>query len=295
MAANARFSEQARIGFEICNILGIEYQSFTREAAYEVNIEKITSNDFIDIRLYRQNRIKNKPKFLGLNPEYLSVSIPKIFSCNRLQLKLRIEQIVRIFLPRRILCYYSIDTRPTRGFIFKSKSIDRELLTSNLKKLQPLLYKDLSEADRDVITTLSKLERLAVIFPLLEQFGGNNQYHERMFKEILSELDENKIEHVLVKNHPLDFRDFSKLAEKYFSSKTLYAFPKKLVSLPVEILLTELNFDLYGTFSTAMLGLDHLAVFPSKLYLPSEKPWRDFLVYSQSSQYALINHKLKFI
>ncbi len=293
--ADLRFLEQGRIGLEICNALGIEYKCYPSEKTHEAQIERIDSSDFIDIRLYNQKRIRNKPKFLGLNPEYLSVSIPKISSGNRLQLKLRIEQITRIFLPRMIMSYISIDTKQRRGLYFKSKSINRDLLTSNLRKLQQVLSNELPKEDRVILSALTKAQRVAVIFPLLEQFGGNDQYHERMFREILIELNTNEIDYVLVKSHPTDNRDFSVLAEKYFFTKNFYLLSEESNSLPVEIILSELKFDLYGTFSTAMLGLNHLARFPAKLYLPNQQPWRDFLDYSQSSQYALIDHNLKYI
>lgn len=283
------------MGSDICKILGIEFHSYSRERVREAKLESIKSTDYIDIRLYDLKRIRNKPRFLGLNPEYLSVSIPRLTSCNFLQLKLRIEQIVRIFLPKRILSYISIDTRERRGLFFRSKAINRDVLTSNLRKLQPVLFKQLSSVERDALSSLAKVERVAVVFPLLEQFGGDNQYHERMFGEILIELDANGVQHVLVKNHPTDSRDFSELAQKHFKSKKLHSIPPKLNILPVEIILTLFKFDLYGTFSTAMLGLNHLSLYPAKLYLPQDKPWRNFLTYAQSSQYALIDHKLKYV
>lgn len=294
-AGDLRFLEQGRIGLEICNALGIEYKCYPHEKAHEAQLDRIDSSDFIDIRLYNQKRIRNKPKFLGLNPEYLSVSIPKISSGNHLQLKLRIEQIIRIFLAKMIISYISIDTKQRRGLFFKSKSINRELLTINLRKLQSVLSSELPKADREILSALAQVKRVAVIFPLLEQFGGNDKYHERMFREILIELNTNDIDHVLIKSHPTDNRDFSVLAQKHFFSKNFYLLSEGSNSLPVEIILSELKFDLYGTFSTAMLGLNHLASFPTKLYLPIEKPWRDFLNYSQSSQYALIDHRLKYI
>lgn len=294
-AEDLRFLEQGRIGLEICNALGIEYKCYPHEKVHEAQLERIDSSDFIDIRLYNQKRIRNKPKFLGLNPEYLSVSIPKISSCNRPQLKLRIEQIIRIFVPKMITSYISIDNKQRRGLFFKSKSINRELLTSNLGKLQPILDSELPKVDREILSALAKAKRVAVIFPLLEQFGGNDEYHDKMFREILIELETNDIDHVLIKNHPTDNRDFSVLTQKHFFSKNFFSLSEDSNSLPVEIMLSELKFDLYGTFSTAMLGLNHLASFPAKLYLPIEKPWRDFLDYSQSSQYALIDHNLKYI
>jgi len=202
---------------------------------------------------------------------------------------------IRIFLPKMIISYISIDTRHRRGLFFKSKSINRELLTLNLRKLQLVLSNELPKEDCEILSALAKAKRVAVIFPLLEQFGGNDEYHDRMFREILSELNANDVDHVLIKSHPTDDRDFSVLAQKHFFSKNLYSLSEDSKSLPVEIILSELKFDLYGTFSTAMLGLNHLASFPAKLYLPIEKPWRDFLDYSQSSQYSLIDHKLKYI
>jgi hypothetical protein len=290
-----RFLDQARIGLGICNLLGINFSSYTGEKIHEAHLEKINSTDYIDIRLYKQRRMRNKPIFLGLNPEYLSVNIPKITSFDLLQLKLRIEQIVRIFLPKMILSFISIDTKERRGLVFKSRAIDRDLLSSNLRKLQPMVSNELPDSDRAALLSLAKSERVAVIFPLLEQFGGNDEYHDKMFREILIELDTNNIDHVLIKNHPTDTRDFTGLAKRHLFSRNFHVFSGQSNIFPVEILLSELKFDLYGTFSTAMLGLDHLASFPAKLYLPSEKPWRNFLTYSQSSQYALIKHKLKYI
>ena len=294
-SANAYFLDQARIGLAICSKLGIEYESYTWDRISNIHLERIESNDYIDIRLYSGKRLRNKPKFLGLNPEYLSVSIPKILSFNRLQLKLRLEQIGKIFFPRRILAYYSIDTKPRRGIIFKSKAINRHLLTSNIEKLHALLPELLSNSDFLAYSSLKAAKRVAIIFPLLAQFGGDEEYHERMFADIRVEVESNNVDQVIVKNHPSDSRDFSRIAKKYFEPKYYYSAPPKLFSFPVEIILSEINFDLYGTFSTAMLGLNHLSLYPAKLYLPRENPWRDFLTYAQSSQYALIYHKLKYI
>ena len=294
-SANNHFSEQASIGLAICRELGIEFESYDWEAIDCIKLEDIESNDFIDIRLYMERRLRNKPKFLGLNPEYLSVSIPSIFTLNRLQLKLRIEQIIRIFLPKRILVYHSIDTKEHRGTFFRSQSINREMLTSNLKKLHSLVPTRLSESDFLLFTSLKEAQRVAIIFPLLPQFGGDEEYHRRMFADIQLELDTNNVNQVLIKNHPSDSRDFTPLGEECFGSKYLHFSHETLTSLPVEIILAEINFDLYGTFSTTMLGLNHLSRYSAKLYLPHANPWKNFLTYAQSSQYALINHRLKYI
>lgn len=291
------FEAQLEVASIISESHGIRFQTISKKDYFNYK-QNFAHDDYVELRLYliaKKNNPGIKPKILALNPEHLSVHFPNPFKTTKYEIKATLEQIVRNFSPARAWTFTSIDVIKKRGIVFRSTSINRKQLDSNLRNpfnAIASVYPNLG----DKMNFLRQDQEMLVLLPLASHFGGGQKYNEKMFMKIREKV-KNEPKLVLIKNHPTDPANYMDLGNIHFRNSKILNFSTAIErNVPLEILiLNSSNVIFAGMFSTTMIGCFQKSVNPSLLFLPSSVKYKEFYKYAQSRQYGLIRHALEEI
>ena len=291
------FQAQQKMALIISQSHGIGFRTISKQEYFN-HKQDFAHDDYVELRLYLIARKFNqgvKPRILALNPEHLSVHFPNPIKSHISQVKASIEQIVRNFVPARAWDFISIDVVKKRGLIFRSTSINRDQMNSNLKKPFDAIGRAFPNIENKM-NLLRNNRDMLVLLPLAEHLGGGREYNQRMFLKIREKFDFNP-ELVLIKNHPTDASNYVELVELYFKKSTILNFSAETErNIPLEILILNSSKVMFaGMFSTSMIGCFQKSIAPSLIFLPKSKKYKKFYYYAQSRQYMLINHFLEEI
>ena len=291
------FETQLEIASIISESHGIRFQTISKKDYFN-NKRNFAHDDYVELRLYLIARKHNpgvKPKILALNPEHLSVHFPNPLKTTKYEIKASLEQIVRNFYPARAWTFTSIDVTNKRGVVFRSTSINRKQLDSNLRNPFDAIVRAFPYLG-DKMNLLRQDQEILVLLPLAAHFGGGDKYNAKMFMKIREKV-KNEPKLVLIKNHPTDPADHTDLGSMHFKNSKVLNFSTVIErNVPLEILiLNSSNVIFAGMFSTTMIGCFQKSVFPSLLFLPSTVEYKEFYKYAQSRQYGLIRHFLEEI
>ena len=271
---------------EICkNIsraLGKEFEFYAHNKTKKM-IQSISDKDFIDFRIYMKfvddfKRLNIRPIFLCLAPEISGVHTPSLHKINYGNLKLRIEIMLRVFLKFKIYKFYSIGIKGKKGIFFKEVPINWILFFEKLGEVS----KTLNQNKPSYFTKFSKLDperNLLVILPLAEHFGGSLEFNTKMFSIVKEKNKNNSIAQILVKNHPTDSRDYSKLVYEIFPKEiSVLSQGVDEINFPLELAVTNFKkISFAGAFSSIMFSFSTKSQAPSLIFIPNlHKKWFNY-------------------
>jgi hypothetical protein len=271
---------------EICkNIsraLGKEFEFYAHNKTKEM-IQNVSDKDPIDFRIYMKfvddfKRLNISPIFLCLAPEISGVHTPSLHRLNYGNIKLRVELVLKVFLKYRIYEFYSIGIKGKKGILFKEVPINWTLFFEKLSEVS----KTLNKSNPLYFNNFSKLEpekNLLVILPLAEHFGGSLEFNRKMFSIVKEKNKNNSIYQILVKNHPTDLRDYSKLVYEIFPKEiSVLSQGVDEINFPLELVVTNFKkISFAGSFSSIMFSFSSKSQAPSLIFIPNlQKKWFNY-------------------
>jgi hypothetical protein len=281
---------------DISRALGKEFEFYAHNKTKKM-VQSISDKDLIDFRIYMKfvddfKRLNIRPIFLCLAPEISGAHTPSLHKINYGNLKLRIEIMLRVFLKFKIYKFYSIGIKGKKGIFFKEVPINWSLFFEKLDEVS----KTLNQNKPSYFTKFSKLDpekNLLVILPLAEHFGGSLEFNTKMFSIVKEKNKNNSIVQILVKNHPTDSRDYSKLVYEIFP-KEISVLSQGIdeINFPLELMVTNFKkIRFAGAFSSIMFSFSAKSQVPSLIFIPNlQKKWVNYT--SGSSIKDFDNEKL---
>lgn len=240
---------------------GITFINF-REIAHRP--EWWDTNSLVDIQLLvrrsRGDNKKTKQEAIALQPELVSLVIPKILSKDWLRkpvlMRKRLHFLYRFILRTGIKDVYLLCEVQKSRALFQQKGIDFARLQYAIK---PVVKNYLDDSNEHV-KTFERLasKRVLFILPLAENSGGNDSINKilaeeatKIFLKASSEFDL-----VVVKNHPSDSRNWANCFRNLPESKLVFLTESIDRSIPLELLcFATKSFGFVGVDSTAFIGL----------------------------------------
>lgn len=293
---NRNLLSNVEICKNIATALGKEFEFYAHNQIKEI-IQNISDRDPVDFRIYMKffdefKELNIKPIFLCLAPEISGVHTPSLYKINYGNLKLRIELVLKVFLKFKIYKFYSIGIKGKKGIFFKEVPINWSLFFEKLGEVSKIL----SQNKPLYFNKFSKLDpekNLLVILPLAEHFGGSLEFNTKMFSILKQKNKDNSIFQILVKNHPTDLRDYSKLIYDTFP-KEISVLSQGIdeINFPLELMVTNFKKITFGgAFSSIMFSFSSKSQAPSLIFTPYlQKKWINYT--SGSSIKDFKNEKL---
>lgn len=270
------------ISKNISRALGKEFEFYAHNKIKKM-IQNISDKDLVDFRIYMKSvedfkKLNIRPIFLCLAPEISGVHTPSLYKMNQANLKLRMELVFKIFLKFKIYKFYSIGIKGKKGIFFKEVPINWNLFFEKLSEVS----KTLNQINPLYFNNFSKLEpekNLLVILPLAEHFGGSLEFNREMFSIVKEKNKNNSTYQILVKNHPTDLRDYSKLVYEIFP-KEISVLSQGIdeINFPLELVVTNFKkISFAGTFSSIMFSFSSKSQAPSLIFIPNlQKKWFNY-------------------
>ena len=250
------FAQTEKLFHSICDSINVD-----REVIYAGTIlaqSIVELDDILDIQVVVRNphlRISRKNRILCAQVEHVNLVRPSILNRWNFGLVLRLDLVRKLLLPARIQTFYTLSPKPKKGLLLHEKCLDYQQLAEMRKRISSNLAKN-SKGLNDLKLELSE-KHVIVVLLKAKHYGGGHFWNKSIFEiaEKESEKCENSL--IVIKNHPSDDEDYSKLL---ISDKHAVLYLNELSDrfIPIEILVEYAkSYQFVGTDSTVLLSLQH--------------------------------------
>jgi hypothetical protein len=288
------FAESLKLARLISSILGIEFESYETNDA-ELVSKLITSKTIVDtsiISYFRINKAERKGcAILSASIEHSFVNSPSIFSGLGPGLKKRIDLNRKIFIPLKIFKLHSMGG-PNKIFSpIRLKSINFDSFYERSMHLLPQILDALDGGTGTFTQNLGdpRADKTLFVLPRPKEIGGSNTLNMKIISDSIIYSTTYGFDQIVVKNHPMDDFDYSKLDPKIVSTIPIVYLSKASERMfPLELLVHYFNdFNLYGCFSTVFHTLNEFLCEIPHIYLPTNFPLE---IYAVSSILPYVPH-----
>ena len=276
------FSESEELARVICDLLEIKYQFFsTSDSGF---IEQLISSDsIVDLSVISYFQITKKHrkncKIVASAVECTFINSPSFFYGLNSHLKLRIDLLRKIFIPLKILSFYSLGKKEVLFPLIRTTSIDFKLFKSITHSLLPgLLAKiDLDHINFSASLGDPKAKKTLIVLPRPREHGGSFHLNTKIINEAIEHGFINGFDQLVVKNHPMDDSNYNSLPLKESRYPIFFLNSTKGRMFPLELLINYYGqVSFYGVFSMATYTLREFLCEIPHIYVPSDNQSFDY-------------------
>ena len=252
---NRSFKATANLMKEMCSILAIDF-NVVRISDLKQNVNQ-SHGDYVDItiiaRLGSANFFSN-PTVLALQVEHINLVRPALMRFYSSSFRKRFDLWYHLLKGRRIKEFYTLSPINSYSFFYKENVIPREKVRNIGITICEVLRR---QNQYKFLSMLKEIEKfpIIVILPLAKHFGGTENFNRKLVEWALDYGREIGIFNYIIKNHPSDPFDYSKLVapSKISRDTQLICYSEEIQrTFPLELLVELIGPHMFiGAESTA--------------------------------------------
>ncbi len=266
------FSEKVKLARFISKVLQINLTILEFEDRYKV-LDFLDVQSLVDLSVVSTLGIRKKQRkgatIISIVTEHVALNKPSIFLGLTPPLKRRLDSIRYVFLPFSVYRFYNLKKTKTRIGIFHEKSLNLTQVIENNK----LLFRELKDSGYPELFSLAEFDEVVFVFPLSLRFGGAQNFNSLLFRAAVEKAISCNVPTLIVKNHPSDGTDYSKIMTvENTSLEIIFWSEESMRMIPLELLVhCAKKYSFVGFYSTMMLTHSEFVNHETLVVLPKNK------------------------